>query len=154
MAIQAAGPLLLAAIALALPLLASVCDCARPCDLAPAVAQSPAAAVRSGNTLYLSVRPASPPGSERPPCAGAAEARLLMDAVARSVTAADMRMDDLVSVTVISTDDTTNGDFDAVYRTYFNSRYPPPGFRRASALADGAHFELLAVAVKPRWLQL
>jgi enamine deaminase RidA (YjgF/YER057c/UK114 family) len=155
MGIHAAGPLLLAAIALALPMLESVSDCPRTCDVPrAAVAQLPAGAVRSGNTLYLTVRPGSVAGRERPPCGGAAEARLLMDAMARTVAAADLRMDDLVSVTVISTDDTSNGDFDAVYRTYFHSGYPVPGFVRAGALAGGAHFELLAVAIKPRWLRL
>jgi enamine deaminase RidA (YjgF/YER057c/UK114 family) len=155
MGIHAAGPLLLAAIALALPMLESVSDCTRTCDVPRTPgAQLPAGAVRSGNTLYLTVRPGSVTGSERPPCGGAAEARLLMDAVARTVAAADMRMDDLVSVTVISTDDTSNGDFDAVYRSYFHSGYPAPGFVKASTLAGGAHFELLAVAIKPRWLRL
>jgi len=160
MGVHAAGPLLLAAIALALPMLGSVSDCTRMAggqgrDLPrAAAAQLPAGVVRSGNTLYLTVRPASVPGSGQTPGGGSAEARQLMDAVARTVAAADMRMDDLVSVTVISTDDTSNGDFDAVYRTYFHTPYPAPGFVRAGALAGGAHFELLAVAVKPRWLQL
>jgi 2-iminobutanoate/2-iminopropanoate deaminase len=160
MGIHAAGPLLLTAIALALPMLGSVSDCARPAGRQPrdvptaAVAQLPPGVVRSGETLYLTVRPPRMPGSQQPPGGGAPEARLLMDAVARTVAAADMRMDDLVSVTVISTDDTSNGDFDAVYRTYFHTRYPAPGFVSAGALAGGAHFELLAVAIRPRWLQL
>jgi 2-iminobutanoate/2-iminopropanoate deaminase len=155
MGIHAAGPLLLAAIALALPVLESASECSRtggaPHGAAP---QPPSGAARSGNTLYLAVRPAGVPGYTGVPGGGSAEARRLMDAVARTVAAADMRMDDLVSVTVLSTDDTSNGDFDAVYRTYFHAGHPAPGFIRAEALAGGAHFELLAVAVKPRWLRL
>ncbi len=77
-----------------------------------------------------------------------------MDTVARTVARADMRMDDLVSVTVISTHDTRNGDFDAIYSTYFHTRYAAPGFIGAGALAGGARFELLAVASRPRWLRL
>jgi 2-iminobutanoate/2-iminopropanoate deaminase len=155
MGIHATGPLLLAAIALAVPMFASVCDCTPACATpGTALVQPPAAALRSGNTLYLTVRPPSAPGTDRPPRDRAAEAHLLMDAVARSVAAADMRMDDLVSVTVISTDDTTDGDFDAVYRTYFHARYPAPGYVRAGSLAGGAHFELLAVAIKARWMHL
>jgi 2-iminobutanoate/2-iminopropanoate deaminase len=155
MGIHAAGPLLLAAIALALPMLESVSECPRTCG-GPRmdVVQLPSEAVHSGKTLYLSVRPASAPGGVRPHDGGAAEARLLMDAVARTVAAAHMRMDDLVSVTVLSTDDTANGDFDAVYSTYFHARHPAAGFVRAASLEGGAHFELLAVAIKPRWLQL
>lgn len=155
MGVHAAGPLLLAAIALAVPMLESVSACTRTCG-GPRmdVVQLPTQAVRSGNTLYLTVRPAGVPGGARPPGGGTAEARLLMDAMARAVAAEDMRMDDLVSVTVLSTDDTTHGDFDAVYRTYFHARYPAPSFVRAGTLAGGAHFELLAVAIRPRWLQL
>jgi enamine deaminase RidA (YjgF/YER057c/UK114 family) len=156
MAVHAAGPLVLTAIVLSLPMLGSVADCARPAprQARAAATQLPGGIVRSGNTVYLTVRlPRVAPG-EQATAGAAAEARRLMDTVARTVAAEDMRMDDLVSVTVISTDDTSNGDFDAVYRSYFHERYPMPGYVRAGSLSGGAHFEVLAVAVRPRWLQL
>jgi enamine deaminase RidA (YjgF/YER057c/UK114 family) len=156
MGVQAAGPLLLTAIALTLPMLGSVADCTRPANRqarAPET-QPSGGVVRSGNTVYLTVRLPRAVSGERLPDGGAAEVRLLMDLVARTVAAEDMRMDDLVSVTVISTDDTSNGDFDAVYRSYFHARYPTPGHVRAGTLSGGAHFEVLAVATRSRWLQL
>ena len=63
-------------------------------------------------------------------------------------------MDDLVSVTVFSTDAALNGTFDAVYRTYFHGHYPARGFVVTPALQRGAHFEVLGIAVKPPHLQL
>jgi enamine deaminase RidA (YjgF/YER057c/UK114 family) len=156
MGVQAAGPLVLTAIALTLPVLGSVSDCTRPATRqARATApQQSGGVVRSGNTLYLTVRLPRAVSGEHGSGGGAAEARLLMDLVARTVAAEDMRMDDLVSVTVISTDDTSNGEFDAVYRSYFHALYPPPGHVRAGTLSGGAHFEVLAVATRSRWLQL
>jgi 2-iminobutanoate/2-iminopropanoate deaminase len=156
MGVHAAGPLLLAAIALALPMLGNVSDCIRPANrqAAAAVRQPPGGVVRSGDTVSLTVRlPCASPG-EHLPADRAAQARLLMDTVARTVAAENMRMDDLVSVTVVSTEDHGNGDFDGIYRSYFRARYPTPGYVRAGALPGGAHFEVLAVAVRPRWLRL
>jgi 2-iminobutanoate/2-iminopropanoate deaminase len=156
MAVHAAGPLLLTAIALSLPLLGTVADCSRPAPhlTRAAATQLPGGILRSGNTVYLTVRSPRAAAGEHPATGGAAEARRLMDSVAKTVAAEDLRMDDLVSVTVISTDDTSNGDFDAIYRSYFHASYPAPGYVRAGTLSGGAHFELVAVAVRPRWLQL
>jgi 2-iminobutanoate/2-iminopropanoate deaminase len=57
-------------------------------------------------------------------------------------------------VTVISTDLSRNETFDAIYRTYFHGHYPARGLLGASALQQGAHFEVVGVAVKPARLQL
>ncbi len=159
MTTQAAGPLLLAAIALALPLVEGASEHAQAQSfLAPAGTQPPpatcGAAVRAGNTLYLGGQSGIDPHTGRVPADGRAEARLLMEGVRRTVAAAGLHMDDLVSVTVTSTDAQLNGEFDAVYRTYFDTRYPPPGFVAAAALRGGAHFELAGVAVRARLLQL
>jgi 2-iminobutanoate/2-iminopropanoate deaminase len=160
MTAQAAGPLLLAAIALALPLTRGALEHAGTRSfMVRSSASQPLAvpasdAVRAGNMLYLGAHMGLDPRTGRPPPDSAAEARLLMDLVQHTVTSAGLRMDDLVSVTVISTDCNLNGAFDAVYRTYFHSRYPARGFVGATALAGGAHFELLGVAIKPPLLQL
>ena len=110
--------------------------------------------VRAGNTLYLAGHLGLDPPTGGVPRDGAAEARLLMDSVQRTVTGAGLRMDDLVSVTVFSTDTRLEETFDAVYRSYFHGRYPARGFVRATALQCGAHFEVLGVAVRPSRLQL
>jgi 2-iminobutanoate/2-iminopropanoate deaminase len=111
-------------------------------------------AIRTGNTLYLGGHLGIDPQTGLAPADGAAEARLLMNAMQRTLVAAGLMMDDLVYVTVISTDLSRNETFDAVYRTYFHGHYPARGFVGASALLHGAHFEVLGVAVKPARLQL
>ena len=154
MTTQAAGPLLLAAIALALPLVEGAPQHVPAAAAAHAPLAACGAAVRAGNTLYLGGQLGIDPHTGRVPADGRAEARLLMEGVRRTVAAAGLHMDDLVSVTVISTDAQLNGEFDAVYRTYFGTRYPPHGFAPAAALVGGAHFELVGVAVRARLLRL
>jgi 2-iminobutanoate/2-iminopropanoate deaminase len=112
------------------------------------------AAIRTGNTLYLGGHLGIDPHTGRAPPDGAVEARLLMDGMQRTLKAAGLNMDDLVYVTVISTDLSRNETFDAIYRTYFHGHYPARGLLGASALQQGAHFEVLGVAVKPARLQL
>jgi len=76
-----------------------------------------------------------------------------MNAMQRTLVAAGLKMDDLVYVTVISTDLSRNETFDAVYRTYFHGHYPARAFIGADKLVRGAHFEVLGIAVKtPRKL--
>ncbi|MBS0378164.1 MAG: RidA family protein [Proteobacteria bacterium] len=142
------GPLLLAALALVLgyPLTGR--------DPGPAHAHVDSAApaatgetVRAGNTLYLSGHMGIDPATGRVPEDSAAEARQLMENLRRTVTASGLQMDDLVSVTVISTDQKLTGVFDAVYRSYFHGRGPARSDALADALKGGAHFEILGVAV-------
>jgi 2-iminobutanoate/2-iminopropanoate deaminase len=111
-------------------------------------------AIRTGNTLYLGGHLGIDPRTGRAPPDSAAEARLLMDALQRTLAAAGLKMDDLVYVTVISTDLSRNETFDAIYRSYFHGHYPARGSIGASALLQGAHFEVLGVAVKPARLLL
>ena len=111
--------------------------------------------VRTGNTLYLAGHLGIDPCTGQVPVDRGTEARLLMESVRRTVLAAGLRMDDLVSVTVFSTDPALNETFDAVYRSYFHDRsYPARGFVGASSLQQGAHFEVLGVAVERPRLQL
>ena len=159
MTTQAAGPLLLAAIALALPLVEGGPEhgqAHRPffSAAAPAPRAASGATVRAGNTLYLAGQLGIDPRTGRAPADGEAEARLLMEAVRHTLAAAGLHMDDLVWVTVISTDAQLNGAFDAVYRSYFRVHFPPHAFVGAAALRGGAHFELLGVAVREPLLQL
>jgi 2-iminobutanoate/2-iminopropanoate deaminase len=156
-----AGPLLLVllALTLALPLAQGAAERAAQRSYvayarAGAGAPPGSAGVRSGNTLYLAGHLGLDPVTGCAPADGAAEARLLMDAVQRTVTDAGLRMDDLVSITVFSTDVSRNESFDAIYRTYFHGHYPARGFVGTSTLQHGAHFEILGVAVKPPHMQL
>jgi 2-iminobutanoate/2-iminopropanoate deaminase len=155
------GPLLLTALALALglPLAQGAAEhAAERSYIAPAspsgvpVAQS--AAVRTGNTLYLAGQLGIDPLTGEIPAQRTAEARLLMRAVERTVAAAGLQMDDVVSVTVFSTDSTADETFNAVYQDYFHGHFPARAVVGASRLARGAHFELSAVAVRAPHLQL
>lgn len=79
----------------------------------------------------------------------ATEARLVMDAVRRTVEAAGLQMDDLASVTVYCTDLGLYDTFNAVYRGYFHGHYPARAFIGAAKLLRGAHFEVAGIAVRP-----
>jgi 2-iminobutanoate/2-iminopropanoate deaminase len=156
------GPFLLAIFALALSLPLAQGAAGEGAERSYFVHPSPAGAargpfsdaIRTGNTLYLGGHLGIDPHTGLAPPDRAIEARLLMDAMQRTLAAAGLKMDDLVYVTVISTDLSRSETFDAVYRSYFHAHYPARGFVGASALLHGAHFEVLGVAVKPARLQL
>jgi len=104
-------------------------------------------AVVVGNTLYL----AGTVGFDKTgklPQSAEEEARLAMEAVKRVLESQEMEMDDLVSVTVYSTDFSLYEKFNGVYRTYFHEQFPARAFLGVASLIRGAHFELTAIAVK------
>ncbi len=119
---------------------------------APLIAASDA--VRTGNTLYIGGHLGIDPATGRAPAESTAEARLAMEALARTIAAAGLRMDDLVAVTVFSTDVSLDGTFNEVYRSYFKGHYPAQTFVGADSLRSGARFEVLGVAVKAPHLRL
>ena len=118
----------------------------------PPVAASDA--VRTGNTLYIGGQPGHRSCYWARPGESAAEARLAMEALRRTIAAAGLKMDDLVAVTVFSTDVSLDGTFNEVYRTYFNGHYPAQTFVGADSLRRGARFEVLGVAVKTPHMRL
>ncbi len=142
------GPLVLAALALVLGYPLAGRDPGPAHMRAALVAPDPSGeTVRAGNTLYLSGHLGIDPRTGQVPEDRAAEARLLMENLKRTVNEAGLQMDDLVSVTVICTDQRLTGAFDAVYRSYFQGRGPARSDALADALKGGAHFEVLGVAV-------
>ncbi|HEY2807819.1 MAG TPA: RidA family protein [Steroidobacteraceae bacterium] len=157
----AAGPFLLTAVALVMsvPMTDGAAD--RPGERSyisraavPGLPVAASDAVRSGNTLYIGGHLGVDPATGRAPAESAAEARLAMEALRRTVAAAGLQMDDLVAVTVFSTDVRLDATFNAVYRTYFNGRYPAQTFVGADSLRGGARFEVLGVAVKAPHMRL
>jgi 2-iminobutanoate/2-iminopropanoate deaminase len=156
---SSAGPFLLAVVALALGLPLGEGSAERSAERSyvaqlatPTTASSDA--VRSGNTLYLAGHLGLDPATGEAPAQAAAEARLLMQSVARTMAGAGFRMDDLVEVTVFSTDASLNGTFNDVYQGYFHGRYPARSYAGATHLLHGAHFEVAAIAVRAGHLQL
>ena len=60
----------------------------------------------------------------------------------------DMSMDDLVHVTVYSTDLDLYSEFNTVYRSYFSKDFPPRAFVGSGPLLFGLRFEMQGIAVK------
>lgn len=105
------------------------------------------AGVLIGNTLYLAGKIGLTP-DRRVPSTPAEEARLVMDDVKRTLEAAGMSMDDLVSVQVFCSDVSHYDAFNRVYRTYFTKEFPARAFLGSGPLLFGARFEVQGIAVK------
>ena len=105
-------------------------------------------AVAAGNTLYVSGTLGLDPKTGQAPTDSKAEIRLVMDGVKQIVESAGYKMDDLVSVQIYCTDLSLYDAFNEIYRSYFTGRLPARAFVGTDKLLRGAHFEVMAVAVK------
>ena len=105
--------------------------------------------VMVGDTLYVAGHLGLDPATSQAPANAEVEAKLVMDAIKRTVEQGGLKMDDLVTVTVFCTDLGLYNTFNAVYRTYFTGQYPARAFIGTSTLLRGAHYEVLGVAVRP-----
>ena len=105
-------------------------------------------AVLSGDTLYVAGHLGLDPHTGNAPTHPTAEARLVMDAVRRTVESAGLTLGDLVSVTVYCTDLQLYDTFNSIYRTYFHGHYPARAFIGSDQLLRGAHFEVQGVATR------
>jgi 2-iminobutanoate/2-iminopropanoate deaminase len=103
-------------------------------------------AVLTGDTLYISgmlgLANGQVPEDPRD------EARNMLNAVKAALEAAGMTMDDLVQVTVYTTDLAHYAAFNEVYRTYFTREFPARAFVGAGSLLANARFEMQSIAVK------
>ena len=104
-------------------------------------------AVLVGNTLYLSGT-IGLDENRQVPSTPEAEARLVLNNMQRTLEAAGMTMDDLVSVQVFCSDVAHYAAFNAVYRTYFTREFPARAFLGAGTLLFEARFEVQGIAVK------
>ena len=115
----------------------------------PAAANAPfSEGVLVGDTLYVGGHLGIDPATGKPGATPEEEARLVMESVKRTVEAAGLSMDDLVTVQVYCSDVTFFDAFNGVYRTYFHGNYPARAFLGAGKLLFGARFEVLGIAVK------
>ena len=105
-------------------------------------------AVLVGDTLYLAGRIGLDPKTSRPPATAEEEARNVLDQFKSVLAAADMSMDDLVSVQVFCSDVSLFNTWNKIYPGYFTKEMPARAFIGSGPLLFGAHFEMQAVAVK------
>jgi len=105
-------------------------------------------AVMVGETLYLSGNGGIDLATMTAPEDPQEEARLLMENFKETLALADMTLDDLVSVTVYCPDLSLYGDFNEVYRTYFDGDFPARAFIGSGPLLFGMRFEMQGIAVK------
>lgn len=106
-------------------------------------------AVWAGNTLYLSGHIGLDPQTHRPPASASEEARLVLDALKKTLEAAGLAMSDLVSLQIFCSDVSLFNEFNTAYRTYFkNDEYPARAFLGSGKLLFDARFEVQGIAVK------
>ena len=117
----------------------------------PAASNAPfSEGVLVGDTLYVGGHIGIDPATGKPGATPEEEARLVMESVKRTVEAAGLSMDDLVSVQVFCSDVAFYGAFNNVYRTYFNGNYPARAFLGSGKLLFDARFEVLGIAVRKK----
>jgi 2-iminobutanoate/2-iminopropanoate deaminase len=105
-------------------------------------------AVLVGNTLYLAGRIGIDPETGKPPAELEKEIRLLLDGMKATLAAADLTMDNLVSVQVFCPDLSLYEKFNEIYRTYFTKDFPARAFIGSGPLLRGGHFEAQGIAVR------
>jgi reactive intermediate/imine deaminase len=105
-------------------------------------------AVLSGNTLYLAGRIGIDPQTGKAPEDVEKEIRFLLDGVKTTLAAADLTMDDLVSVQVFCPDLSLYDKFNEIYRTCFTKDFPARAFIGSGPLLRGGHFEMQGIAVR------
>jgi len=106
-------------------------------------------AVWAGDTLYVSGHIGLDPQTSKPPATATEEARLVMDAFKKTLEAAGLQMNNLVSLQIFCSDVSLFGEFNVVYRTYFpDNEFPARAFLGSGKLLFDARFEVQGIAVK------
>jgi 2-iminobutanoate/2-iminopropanoate deaminase len=105
-------------------------------------------AVWHGDTLYLCGHIGLDAQTGRPPATAEEEARLVMDGMKRTLEAAGLTMDNLLSVQIFCSDVALFEQFNVVYRTYFKGEFPARAFLGSGKLLFDARFEVQGIAGK------
>ena len=105
-------------------------------------------AVLVGDTLYLAGAIGIDPKTGAPPPKIEDEVRIVMESMKTRLEMVGMSMDDLVMVEVHCPDLSLYGQFNDVYRTYFDKHFPARAFLGSGPLLLGGHFEVTGVAVR------
>jgi 2-iminobutanoate/2-iminopropanoate deaminase len=105
-------------------------------------------AVWHGDTLYLSGHIGLDPLTGKPGTTPEEEARLVLDGLKRTLQAAGLTMDDLLSVQIFCSDVSLFEEFNTVYRTYFREEFPARAFLGSGRLLFDARFEVQGIAAR------
>ncbi|HKV92590.1 MAG TPA: RidA family protein [Candidatus Angelobacter sp.] len=105
-------------------------------------------AVWHGDTLYLSGHIGLDPKTGKPGATPEEEARLVLDGIKRTLEAAGLAMENLLSVQIFCSDVSLFEKFNAVYRTYFHGEFPARAFLGAGRLLFDARFEVQGIAAR------
>lgn len=105
-------------------------------------------AVLVGDTLYLAGKIGVKPGTREVPATAEEEAKNVLEQFKQVLAAADMTMDDLVTVQVFCSDVSHYDAWNKVYATYFTKEPPARAFIGSGPLLMGARFEMQAIAVR------
>ena len=105
-------------------------------------------AVLVGNTLYIAGHIGTDPKTGQAPADAEQEAHLVMDGIKRTVEAAGLSMDDVVSMQIFCTDLKLYDTFNSVYKGYFHGDFPARAFVGTDKLLRNGHYEVLGIAVK------
>jgi 2-iminobutanoate/2-iminopropanoate deaminase len=105
-------------------------------------------AVLVGNTLYIAGHIGIDPKTGQAPADAEVEAHLVMDGIKKTVEAAGLTTDDIVSMQIFCTDLKLYDTFNAVYKTYFHGDFPARAFVGTDKLLRNGHYEVLGIAVK------
>lgn len=105
-------------------------------------------AVMVEKTVYLAGKIGIDPKTGKPPADVEEEIQLLLDGVKATLAAADLTMDDLVSVQVFCPNLSLYEKFNEIYRTYFTKNFPARAFIGSGPLLHGGRFEVQGIAVK------
>jgi 2-iminobutanoate/2-iminopropanoate deaminase len=101
-----------------------------------------------GDTLYLAGRIGIDPQTGKAAEEVEKEIRLLLDGMKTTLAAANMTMDDLVSVQVFCPDLSLYEKFNEIYRSYFIKDFPARAFIGSGPLLRGGRFEAQGIAVR------
>ncbi len=101
-----------------------------------------------GDTLYLAGKLGVDPETGKAPEDVEKEIRLLLDGVKTTLAAANMTMDDLVSVQIFCPDLSLYEKFNEIYRTYFTKNFPARAFIGSGPLLRNGRFEAQGIAVR------
>src|SRR6185437_4462234 len=105
-------------------------------------------AVWHGDTLYLSGHIGLDLKTGKPGATPEEEARLVLDGIKRTLEAAGLAMENLVSVQIFCSDVSLFEKFNTVYRTYFQGEFPARAFLGAGRLLFDARFEVQGIAAR------